>query len=220
MLKDIISAVISGLALVVSGTTAYLTLFRGPKLKCILGEVALIRFLPNGKLKCMPEVAMYNEGSGVAVIHKVDCSLKSLSESRQTEMDWISNLTTEYLPEKETSIHTRFESFPATTFVSKSEAYVKRLEFQSQHAFPMPRGDYQIALRILAKARMGDSDLVRVIRVRDEDVAFLAHHFPKRNNEPVKNLRFNFNHALGCYLSTLSPDWRPKADNTNPANPA
>lgn len=186
-------------------------MFRGPRLLTQLGEVLLIRYFPDGKVSLMPEVAMYNEGGRVAVVLQVSGVLKSRNESRETKLIWFSNLTTDYLGTPEANTRTRFESFPATMFVSKSEAAIKRVDLASQHAFLLTSGDHEFIVQVLSKGRKDSiNELKRTIRLRQEDADFLAANRPKPG-EPARNLRLHFNHDLNCYVSTLPAGWRAAA---------
>jgi hypothetical protein len=164
----------------------------------------------------MPELALCNEGGGVAVVLKISGKLRSKADGAETNLRWTSNLVTEFLGKHEAKTFTRFESYPSTMFVSKSEAAIKRIEVESVHPFNLPAGDYDFELKILARSAMGPSETRRTIRIRPQDERFLEFHRPKKgeSKEIYMHLQFDFDHELKCYVSRLASDWTPVHANT------
>jgi hypothetical protein len=199
--KDWISVV----ALLVSLATAYYGFLRPPKIVREFGDVLLIRMPPEGTPIIMPELALYNSGARVGIVKKIRASIRSMSDNRLMELNWASNVVSEYKapqsPNEPSGSFTRFDNFPHTIFVSKDEAVIKRLSLVASHAYELVPGDYELELRV-ATSRVLQSFVMRAgIRLRAQDASFFA---ANRQTFQGRNLRLNFDPELQVFLSVLA----------------
>jgi hypothetical protein len=198
--KDIIAF----LALCVSFFTLYWTVFRTGRLKVKLGRVMLAQYVPNGSTHLKPEISAINTGATTVVIYNISGSIRRMSDDREENLIWTENLTTEFV-EANRSNDTRFQSFPDTILIAKSEAIKQRLLLTTEHPYKFESGDYELKLAIQSDGASRRKTFVSgKMRIRPDDLGFLEKERPVAGAQRGLNLRFVMEYGpnTNCYLST------------------
>ena len=180
-------------ALVIAATNAYFTFFRKAPLRPRIGETILLQLAEEDRLRIKPEVTFHNPGATLAIVHRLEWELMSLSDSSSQRMVWDENQTTTFIEEGgQRRTDTRFESFPGTIYVGKGDAVTKRMQLSTSRAIALEASDYQLSLKVLSDGTSNDSVFGRIkIKLTDEDMAFLKENQTSPENTKKRQLRFH-----------------------------
>jgi hypothetical protein len=191
------------LALGVSLFTLYWTVLRRGRLKVRLGRVMLIQYVTEGKTHFKPEISVINTGATTAVIYNISGWIRRMSDDSKENLVWIENLTTEFVAANR-STDTRFQSFPDTIMVAKSEAVKQRLLLATVHPSNLQVGDYEMRLVIDCDGAARPQTTVEgKIRIRPDYIEFLEKAKPAPDVNRAWNLRFTMEYGpnTNCYLA-------------------
>jgi hypothetical protein len=196
------SQVFSALALFVSLSTAYFSLFRRGKLKTRLGETLLLQLNSDGRLRVFPELAMHNPGASLGMVYHLTGELRRQAEDSREQLRWRSNLTTVFVDDGRRA-DTRFESLPGVIFLPKGDGLAKRLNLHTEHSYPLFAGDIDLTIDTWSGGFARKTTKVAAqIKLSQEDVDFLKEHqLPSPDSSgPFVHLFLRRGQGVDCFI--------------------